>query len=174
MAHIQVPEGAPGILGPMAISPESTKALRELVEVLLRGPNTLTAAEREIIAMYVSSQNDCCFCQLSHGAAAAEHLGGNYELIDRIKQNFGAAEISEKLKALLGIAGKVQKGGKHVTAEDVERARQRGASDKEIHDTVLIAAAFCMFNRYVEGLATWAPEDRQFYVNPAKARAEEG
>ena len=75
MAHIQVPEGAPGILGPMAISPESTKALRELVEVLLRGANTLTPAEREMIAMYVSSQNDCCFCQLSHGAAAAEHLG---------------------------------------------------------------------------------------------------
>ena len=85
MAHIQVPEGAPGILGPMAISPESTKALRELVEVLLRGPNTLTLAEREMIAMYVSSQNNCYFCQLSHGAAAAEHLGGNYDLIDRVK-----------------------------------------------------------------------------------------
>jgi AhpD family alkylhydroperoxidase len=82
MAHIQVPEGAPGILGPMAISPESTKVLRELVEVLLRGPNALTPAEREMIAMYVSSQNDCSFCQLSHGAAAAEHLGGDYDLID--------------------------------------------------------------------------------------------
>ena len=142
MAHIKVPDNLPGILVPMAISPETTKALRELAEVLLRGPNTLTSGEREIIATYVSSQNDCCFCQLSHGAAAAEHLGGNYELIDRIKQNFGAAEISEKLKALLAIAGKVQKGGKHVTGEDVERARRQGATDKEIHDTVLLAAAF--------------------------------
>lgn len=174
MAHITVPDNLPGILGPMAISPESTKALRELVEVLLRGPNTLTSAEREIIATYVSSQNDCCFCQLSHGAAAAEHLGGNYELIDQIKQNFGAAEISEKLKALLAIAGKVQKGGKHVTEEDMERARQQGATDKEIHDAVLIAAAFCMFNRYVDGLGTWQPTDPKAYREMGKTMAEVG
>jgi uncharacterized peroxidase-related enzyme len=134
MAHIQVPEGAPGILGPMAISPESTRALRELVEVLLRGPNTPTPAEREIIATYVSSQNDCCFCQLSHGAAAAEHVGGDYDLIDRVKRNYATAEISDKLKSLLVIAGKVQKGGKHVTSEDIAPARQQGATDKEIHD----------------------------------------
>src|SRR3984957_6218760 len=134
MAHICLPEGLPGILGPMAISPESTKALRELVEVLLRGPNTLTSAEREMIATYVSAQNDCCFCQLSHGAPAAEHLGGDYALIDRLKMNYETAEISGKMKALLAIAGKVQKGGKYVTAEDVARARQQGATDKEIHD----------------------------------------
>jgi uncharacterized peroxidase-related enzyme len=174
MAHIKVPDNLPGILGPMAISPESTKALRELAEVLLRGPNTLTPGEREIIATYVSSQNDCCFCQLSHGAAAAEHLGGNYELIDRIKQNFGTAEISEKLRALLAIAGKVQKGGKHVTGEDVERARQQGATDKEIHDTVLIAAAFCMYNRYVDGLGTWQPTDPKAYREMGRSMADVG
>ena len=174
MAHIKVPDNLPGILGPMAISPESTKALRELAEVLLRGPNTLTPGEREIIATYVSSQNDCCFCQLSHGAAAAEHLGGNYELIDRIKQNFGTAEISEKLRALLPIAGKVQKGGKHVTGEDVERARQQGATDKEIHDTVLIAAAFCMYNRYVDGLGTWQPTDPKAYREMGRSMADVG
>jgi uncharacterized peroxidase-related enzyme len=172
MAHIEVPDNLPGILGPMAISPATTKALRELVEVLLRGSNTLTPGEREIIATYVSSQNDCCFCQPSHGAAAAEHLGENYELIDRIKQNFGAAEISEKLKSLLAISGKVQKSGKHVMAEDVERARQRGATDKEIHDTVLIAAAFCMFNRYVDGLGTWQPADPQAYREMGKTMAQ--
>ena len=174
MAHIKVPDNLPGILGPMAISPESTKALRELAEVLLRGPNTLTPGEREIIATYVSSQNDCCFCQLSHGAAAAEHLGGNYELIDRIKQNFGTAEISEKLRALLAIAGKVQKGGKHVTGEEVERARQQGATDKEIHDTVLIAAAFCMYNRYVDGLGTWQPTDPKAYREMGRSMADVG
>jgi len=174
MAHIKVPENLPGILGPMATSPESTKALRELAEVLLRDPNTLTSAEREIIATYVSSQNDCCFCQLSHGAAAAEYLGGNYELIDRIKRNFDAAEISEKLKALLEIARKVQKGGKQVTGEDVERAREHGATDKEIHDTVLIAAAFCMFNRYVDGLGTWQPTDPKAYREMGRVMAEVG
>ena len=174
MAHIKVPDNLPGILGPMAISPETAKALRELAEVLLRGPNTLTSGEREIIATYVSSQNDCCFCQLSHGAAAAEHLGGNYELIDRIKQNFGTAEISEKLRALLAIAGKVQKGGKHVTGEEVERARQQGATDKEIHDTVLIAAAFCMYNRYVDGLGTWQPTDPKAYREMGRSMADVG
>lgn len=174
MAHIQVPDGLPGILGPMAISPESTKALRELVEVLLRGPNTLTPAEREMIATYVSSRNDCCFCQLSHGAAAAEHLGGNYELIDRMKLDYERTEISDKLKALLAIAGKVQKGGKHVTSEDVTRARHKGATDKEIHDTVLIAAAFCMFNRYVDGLGTWQPTDPEAYREMGKIIANVG
>jgi uncharacterized peroxidase-related enzyme len=163
MVHIQVPDGTPGILGPMAINPESTKALRELVEMLLGGPNTLSPAEREMIATYVSSQNDCCFCQLSHGAAAAEHLGGDYNLIDRVKRDYATAEISDKLKSLLAIAGKVQKGGMHVTPEDIARALQRGATDKEIHDTVLIAAAFCMFNRYVDGLDTWHPTDPNDY-----------
>lgn len=174
MAYIQIPEGLPGILGPMAISPETTEVLRELAEVLLRGTNTLTSGEREIIATYISSQNDCCFCQLSHGAAAAEYLGGNYELIDRVKENFGSADISDKLKALLAIAGKVQKGGKHVTADDVERARQHGATDKEIHDAVLIAAAFCMFNRYVDGLGTWQPSDPAAYREMGQIMAQSG
>ena len=174
MAHISLPEGLPGILGPMASSPESTKALRELAEVLLRGPNTLTSAEREMIATYVSAQNDCCFCQLSHGAAAAEHIGGNYQLIDRVKSNYATADIPEKLKALLAVAGKVQKGGKHVTADDIARARSAGASDREIHDTVLIAAAFCMFNRYVDGLGTWQPADPEAYREMGQRMAHEG
>jgi uncharacterized peroxidase-related enzyme len=174
MAHISLPEGLPGILGPMAISPESTKALRELAEVLLRGPNTLTSADREMIAMYVSAQNDCCFCQLSHGAAAAEHMGGNYKLIDEVMSNFVGADIPEKLKALLAVAGKVQKGGKHVTADDVARARNAGATDREIHDSVLIAAAFCMFNRYVDGLGTWQPADPQAYREMGQRMAHEG
>ncbi len=174
MAHITVPDNLPGILGPMAVSPESTRVLRELAEVLLRGQNTLTPGEREIIATYVSAENDCCFCQLSHGAAAAEHLGGNYELIDRITQNFGESGISEKLKALLAIAGKAQKGGKHVTAADVAQARWHGATDKEIHDSVLIAAAFCMFNRYADGLGTWQPTDPQAYRARGRAMAHLG
>jgi uncharacterized peroxidase-related enzyme len=173
-AHIQVPEGAPGILGPMATSPQSTGAFRELAEVLLRGPNTLTPGEREMIATYASAQNDCCFCQLSHGAAAAEHLNGDYDLIDRLKRNYATAEISDKLKSLLAIAGKVQKGGKQVTPEDVARARRQGASDKEIHDTVLIAAAFCMFNRYVDGMDTWRPTDPTAYPEMGQTMAQVG
>ena len=119
-----------------------------------------------MIATYVSSQNDCIYCQSCHGSTAAQPLGGtdaDYQLIARIKQNYEATEISAKMKALLAIAGKVQKGGKHVTSEDVARARKESATDKEIHDTVLIAAVFCMFNRYVDGLATWQPSDPEIY-----------
>ncbi len=174
MAHIRLPEGIPGILGPMAFSPETAKPLNALAEVLLRGPNTLSPADRETIATYVSSQNDCYFCQNAHGAVAAHHLGGNEKLVNEIKLNFESAAISGKLKALLAIAGKVQKGGKQVSADDVARARQQGATDKEIHDTVLIAAAFCMYNRYVDGLATWAPHDPEMYRANGKRLAEEG
>jgi len=174
MAHIHLPEGIPGILGPMAFSPETAKPLNELAEVLLRGPNTLSEADREIIATYVSSQNDCYFCQHAHGAVAAYRLNGNENLINHVKTDFKSAGISEKLKALLGIAGKVQRGGKNVTGNDIARARQNGASDKEIHDTVLIAAAFCMYNRYVDGLATWAPTDPELYRENGRRLAEVG
>ena len=174
MPHINLPEGIPGILGPMAFSPQTAKPLNELAEVLLRAPNSLTQGEREMIATYVSSQNDCFFCQTVHGAAAAYYLGGKETLIDELKRDFESAPVSDKLKALLAIAGKVQQGGKQVTADDVERARKLGATDKEIHDTVLIAAAFCMFNRYVDGLATWAPRNPQRYRESGKRIADEG
>jgi uncharacterized peroxidase-related enzyme len=174
MAHIRVPDNMPGILGPMSFSPETAKPLNALAEVLLRGPNTLTRAEREMIATYVSSQNDCYFCQNAHGAVAAHYLDGNEKLVNDVKLNFESAAISEKMKALLAIAGKVQKGGKQVTAEDAARARQQAATDKEIHDTVLIAAAFCMYNRYVDGLATWAPRDPEMYRENGRRLAEEG
>jgi len=174
MAHIQLQDGLPGIVGPLAFSPETAQPLLQLAEVLLRGPNTLTSAEREMIAAHVSYRNECDFCQLSHSAAAAAHLGGSYDLIECIKIHPDAAEVSNKLKALLNIAGKVQKGGKQVTSDDVARARQEGATDKEIHDTVLIAAAFCMFNRYVDGLATWAPTDANMYRENGKRLAETG
>lgn len=174
MPHIQLPEGLPGIAGPMAFRPDTSKPLKELADILLRGPNTLTPAERELIATYVSSQNDCFFCQSSHGAVAAFHLGGNEQLVLDVKASPDSAAVSDKLKALLAIAGRVQKGGKSVRPEDVERARREGATDREIHDTVLIAAAFCMYNRYVDGLATWAPNDPQLYRERGARLATEG
>jgi uncharacterized peroxidase-related enzyme len=174
MAHIDLPPGLPGILGPMALSPETARPMNELVEVLLRGENTLTSAERELIATHVSYRNGCFFCHSSHGAAAAHHLEGDTQLVDDVKCDVESAEVSDKLKALLAIAGKVQEGGRSVTDEDVALARERGATDKEIHDTVLIAASFCMFNRYVDGLATWAPEEPEAYEISGKLLAEEG
>jgi uncharacterized peroxidase-related enzyme len=173
MAHIALPEGLPGISGGFAFRPETAKPMRELAHILLHEPNSLAPGERELIATYVSSQNDCYFCQTSHGAAAAAHLGDE-EIVKRVKADFQHADISVKLKALLVIAGKVQKGGKHVTAEDVAAARTLGATDVEIHDTVLIAAAFCMYNRYVDGLGTWQPRDESMYAAMGKYLATEG
>jgi uncharacterized peroxidase-related enzyme len=158
----------------MAFRPETARPMNELAEFLLHAPNSLTAGERELIATYVSSENDCYFCQTVHGAIAAAHLEGNEELVRRVKTNFEDAEISEKLKRLLVIAGQVQRGGKQVTASAIEEARNAGASDVEIHDTVLIAAAFCMFNRYVDGLATWQPRDEALYRERGKKTAKEG
>ena len=174
MAHIDLPEGLPGIRGPMALRPETSKPLNEFAEVLLRGDNTLTRGERELIATHVSYLNDCFFCQNAHGGLAQHYLSCDLEQMDKMKIDPDTAAISDKLKSLLSIAGSVQKGGKHVTSQQIEKAKSFGATDLEIHDTVLIAAAFCMFNRYVDGLGTAAPDDRMFYVNRAKARAEEG
>ena len=158
----------------MAFRPETARPINELVDILLQGPHTLSRGERELIATFVSEQNDCRYCQTIHGAIAAHHLGGNEALVVQVKADPERAAISDKLKALLVIAGKTAESGKLVTAADVERARQLGATDIEIHDTVLIAAVFCMCNRYVDGLATWAPDDPAFYRQRAALVAENG
>jgi uncharacterized peroxidase-related enzyme len=174
MPHIALPEGVPGIRGPMQFRPETAGPLNELVDVLLRGPHTLTPGERELIATFVSSQNECRYCQTIHGAIAAHHLGGDENLVACVKTDFRHAAISEKLKALLVIASKTARSGRLVTSDDVARAREQGATDLEIHDTVLIAAVFCLCNRYVDGLATWAPADPDFYRQRAAIVAEHG
>jgi len=174
MPHIALPENLPGITAGFAFRPETAKPMRELAEVLLRGPSTLTSGERELIATYVSSRNDCYFCQTSHGAAAAAHLGDRAHLVEDVKRDFLNAGISAKLKALLQVAGQVQQGGKSVTPEAVEYARDLGATDLEIHDTVLIAAAFSMYNRYVDGLATWQPQNAEMYASMGEHLAHRG
>jgi uncharacterized peroxidase-related enzyme len=180
MAYIQLPIAEelgrefPGILGPMTFRPETAAPLNELVNVLLRGESTLSRGEREMIAAHVSWRNDCFFCQTIHGAVAAAQLGQDEALVQKVKTNWAEAKISPKLKALLNIAGKVQLGGKHVTAEDIAAARDLGATDLEIHDTVLIAAVFCMCNRYVDGLGTWAPQDAGIYRERAAQIVEHG
>jgi uncharacterized peroxidase-related enzyme len=163
MPHIELSSDLPGIRGAMAFRPETARPLNALVEVLLRGPSTLTPGERELIATYVSSRNCTHYCHSIHGAIAAAHLGGDEATVKQVKTDFTKANISPKLKALLAIAGKVQQDGKLVTADDTEAARKEGATDLEIHDAILIAAAFCMYNRYVDGLATVQPDDEALY-----------
>ena len=157
MAYIQLPIAEdlgrefPGILGPMTFSPETAAPLNELVNILLRGESTLSRGEREMIATHVSWRNDCFFCQSIHGAVAAAQLEHDEALVQKVKTDWAEAKVSAKLKALLNIAGKVQLGGKHVTAEDVAAARHEGATDLEIHDTVLIAAVNALSDVYAMG-----------------------
>jgi len=174
MPHIPLSPDLPGIRAAMAFRPETAGPLNALVEILLRGPNTLTPGERELIATYVSSRNCTHYCHSIHGAIAAAHLGGNEDLVRQVKVDYMQADIGPKLKALLNIAGKVQQDGKLVTSADVAAARKEGASDLEIHDTVLIAAAFCMYNRYVDGLGTDQPVDPAFYRERGKRVARDG
>lgn len=163
----------PGIAGPLQFRPEAAKPLAELAEVLLRGPHPLSPGERELIATYVSTLNQCRFCAGGHANIAAAQLDGGVDLVTQVRKDLDSAPVSDKLRALLHVAGAVQRGGTHVTPELVEAAREHGASDLEIHDTVLIAAAFCMYNRYVDGLGTYTPDDIDVYKGPPRV-VEEG
>lgn len=174
MPHIPIPEGLPGIRGPLSIRPDIAKPLGEFCEVLMRGENSLSRGERELMAAYVSSLNDCFFCSHAHAGVAQHYLQCDTSAIEKVKKDLEHSGLSDKLKALFAIAGSVQKGGRHVTSDQVEAARRSGATDREIHDTVLIAAAFCMFNRYVDGLDTWCPKEPEFYIERAASVAEHG
>jgi uncharacterized peroxidase-related enzyme len=176
MPHIALPEGYPGIRSLFMYSPDSAKPLNDLVQTLLHDPetSTLTPGERELIAAYTSRLNECKYCANTHGAIAKYQLDGNEKLVAEVLRDPAGSSLGDKIKALLHIAAKVQQGGKEVLPADIVLARQQGATDKEIHDTVLIAAAFCMFNRYVDGLATWAPDDMSVYDAIGKQRAAEG
>jgi uncharacterized peroxidase-related enzyme len=172
--HIDVGNDEFGIRSLLKYRPETARPMGMLAEVLMRGPGTLTPGERELIAAYVSSRNECGYCTASHAASAAVRLPGGVTLVDQVLAGPRAAPITPKLAALLQIAGAVQQSGKAVREEDVAAAREAGATDLEIHDTVLIAAAFCMFNRYVDGLATTAPPDPAAYMASAERNINQG
>ena len=174
MPHIAVPAELPGIVSLFAARPETAGPLNALAEVLLRGENSLPRGERELIAAYVSQLNHTKFCRMSHRAFAAAQLEDGDAVADAVLRDPETAPISDKLKALLKIAAQTQSSGLHVTESAIAAARDLGATDTEIHDTVLIAAAFCMYNRYVDGLASVAPEDPAAYDEMAQRIVEHG
>jgi uncharacterized peroxidase-related enzyme len=174
MPHIALNSGEPGIRGLLRFRPETGRPLSELAEVLLRGPGTLARGERELIAAYVSALNGCRYCSASHSACAAAQLPGGMAVVEQVCADAGNAPVSAKLRALLVIASAIQQSGLNVSAQDVAEARRAGATDLEIHDTVLIAAMLCMVNRYVDGLATLSPEDPTLYAAGAQRLINEG
>lgn len=168
MPYIDLRADLFGITSLLDFRPETAAPLCELTQVLLRGPSTLSEAERELIATYVSRRNACVFCSTAHGAAVCQLPGGDATQVEALRDTIENVPVSEKMRCLLHLAGLVQESGRAVQASDVERARQAGATDLEIHDTVLIAALFCLYNRYVDGLGTIAPTEPAFYETLGK------
>jgi uncharacterized peroxidase-related enzyme len=158
----------------MTAFPETEPHLNGLAEALLVGPSSLTRAERELIATHVSAGNECSFCTGCHAATARHLFGDAAGVVDDVLARGTDAPLSPKMRALLTIAGKVRRDGRLVTADDVAAARAAGADDKAIHDTVLIAAAFCMYNRYVDGLATLPYPDPTGYAAVGEKLATKG
>lgn len=162
MPHIPVAPHLPGITGLLEYRQDTAEPIRALTQLILRGPGTLSFAEREMIATVVSQANECQFCTAAH-AAVTEVLLGERETCQLVRQDLETAPISEKMKSLLQIARQTQRGGQYVTESAIARAKNAGATDLEIHDTVLIAALFCLYNKYVDGLATALPEDPAYF-----------
>lgn len=162
MPHIDLPEHLPGITGLLEYRQDTAAPIRELTQILLRGESSLSEGERELIATIVSHGNQCKFCTAAH-TAAADILLGESQTCEMVKSDLENAPVSDKMKALLEIAKMVQKSGKSVTTEAIEKAKNAGATDREIHDTVLIAALFCLYNKYVDGMASVTPSAPTFY-----------
>ncbi len=174
MTYIKTGINQPGIVELLFYKGATGKVLSNLAETLLRGPSELSSGERELIASYVSNLNDCEFCHESHSAAANAHLKDGGHAVSCVKENIDTAPVSEKMKALLKIAAKVQKSGREVKDADIKLARDSGASDQDVHDAVLIAAAFCMYNRYVDGLGTNLPKSTDEYPAMGERLAKKG
>lgn len=162
MPYIPLEGHLPGITGLLEYRKDSGKPIRELTQILMRGPSTLTEGERELIASVVSNGNQCTFCSTAHTTTADLFLG-DHETSQKVKQDIATAPVSEKMKALLTIASLTRESGKLVTTALIDKAKAAGATDIEIHDTVLIAALFCLYNRYVDGLGTALPEENNYY-----------
>lgn len=173
MPYILLEEHLPGITGLLEYRTDTAAPIRELTQFLLRGPSTLTEAERELIATIVSHRNQCNFCVTAH-TAAADLLLGEKNTTQELKQNILTAPVSEKMKALLTIAAQIQVSGKNVTQDSIDQAKEAGATDIEIHDTVLIAALFCLYNRYVDGLATALPDREDYFDSLAQRLVNHG
>ncbi|MBS1486986.1 MAG: peroxidase-related enzyme [Bacteroidetes bacterium] len=173
MPHIPLDENLPGITGILNYRLDAALPIRQLTQILLRGESTLTEGEREMIAAVVSNGNECKFCTAAHTAAAAV-LMGEKETVEKVKQDISRAPVSAKMKALLTVAKATQENGRNVTPAMVAQARQAGATDRELYDTVMIAALFSLYNRLVDGLASVTPTEPAFYERLAHILKDKG
>jgi uncharacterized peroxidase-related enzyme len=171
----------PGIVAVMRLLPGLAVHLRGLADELLVNDvpgATLTRADRELLATAVSGANDCFYCMDSHGAFASELLRRTRTvevdaLVDGIKSGKSDG-VGAKMSALLRIARTVQRNPRSLTREDVAHALEVGATDEDTQLVVLIASAFCMYNRMVDGLRAKTPTSTDAYLARAAEIAEHG
>lgn len=172
MAHIALNNDFPGIVGLMFHKPSTGRALAGLAQQVLRGPSGLTPAERELIAARVSSANQCTFCMRSHAATATALSGDQAATACAIGDR--AEGLTPKMRALCDLAAKVAESGRAVTKADVDAAKAAGATDEDVYDAVMVAAAFCLFNRIVDGLGTTTPTGDDYYAESGAFLAKRG
>jgi uncharacterized peroxidase-related enzyme len=174
VALVALPAGIPGIRAPLTAYPDTAGPILAVAQAALRGPSSLSEAERELLATAVSVENQCWFCARSHGAAARVLLGSDAAWVDDVLDGRTPAGVPAKLAALVDLARAVARSC-HGATPDVEAAcRRAGATDRDLHDTVLVAAAFSLFNRYVDGLGAPEPSDPAAYVPMGERLARSG
>lgn len=189
MAYIELGRPLPGMAGLLSSYPVTGSALGQLAEAVLTRDDGLSRAERELIGAFVSAGNGCTYCRSVHGAVACAHLEsggpvglGSVVVAQVVDRGMGADPASlddveglaPRLRHLLELADQVRRGGNQVRPATVQAARAAGATDPEIHDAVLVAAMFCLFNRYVDGLGTALPDDTDWYDATAHRLARNG
>ncbi len=152
MAYIETGVNQPGLVELLFYKGSTGKPLANLVHALLHGPSGLSRVERELIAAYVSDLNDCDFCRQVHTEAAGNQVPDGSTAVACAITGNNHRLLTPRMQALLPLAALVTKSGKAVTPTAIEAAKRSGAAEEDIHDTVLIAAAFCMYNRYIDGL----------------------
>ncbi|MES0175378.1 carboxymuconolactone decarboxylase family protein [Mesorhizobium sp. M0006] len=167
----------PGILAAMMISPDLASVLRSLADTLLVKPfpgATLTRSDRELIATAVSAGNDCFYCMDTHAAfaeALLQHEGcgasRSRDLTDDLKLGL-LTGLSAKMRYLIRIALIVRDSGRKLASRNVAAAIQSGASNADVQLAVLIASAFCMYNRMVDGFRARTPSDPAVFQERAQ------
>jgi len=172
---------APGILTALNLTPGLGVHLRGLADQLLVEDfegTTLHRYEREMLATATSAGNDCFYCMDSHGAFATAllEIDGRDDLVPTIEviKDGGSDGLSPKMAALLHISRTVRRQPLDLTAEDIAAAHGEGATDADIQLAVLIAAAFSMYNRLVDGFRAMTPPSAEVYRERAGQIAEHG
>jgi uncharacterized peroxidase-related enzyme len=152
-----LPENArPGLI--LKPHPESGALVMRLTEVLLRGPSTMTPAQRELIAAYTSAVNACEFCYGAH-AATAEALGVDERWLTRLIDDVDTAPVDDKLKPILRYVRRLTRHPSSVRQQDVDAIFAAGWDEDAFYHVVAICGLFNFYNRLIDGYGVKSTPD---------------